>query len=179
MTTALTTERLALRVPEAPDAAALRDYHVRNRERFAPWEPLFSDDVDEHARWIAAREAEARRAGYAASFLVFAGDVLAGQVNLIGFSSEPPPSAMLTYTIDGAFEGRGYAAEAVGRVVRYAFEQLALMRLWAHYHPANVRSERLLERLGFDVVARTPVIPGLEALMRPHVYARLSAPDAD
>ena len=96
-------------------------------------------------------------------------------VTLDGFSWEDPPSAMLAYSVDGAYEGRGYASEAVGRVVQYAFEELGLGSLSAYYHPDNARSGRLLERLGFAVAHRTPVIPGLEALMRPQVAATLHA----
>jgi ribosomal-protein-alanine N-acetyltransferase len=45
--------------------------------------------------------------------------------------------------------GQGYAHEAAARVIRHAFEDLALERLWARAHAGNTASRRLLERLGF------------------------------
>jgi ribosomal-protein-alanine N-acetyltransferase len=45
--------------------------------------------------------------------------------------------------------GRGYAAEALGRVAAYAFDELGLSRLVALVDEPNERSRRLLEQLGF------------------------------
>lgn len=45
--------------------------------------------------------------------------------------------------------GQGYAHEAMARVLRYAFEDLGLERLWARFHVGNSGSQRLLEKLGF------------------------------
>jgi [ribosomal protein S5]-alanine N-acetyltransferase len=173
----VTTERLILREPENSDAETLRDYYRRNAERFAPWEPVRPDDLQFHAQWIEAKRAESRRSGQAGVFVAYAKDKpdLVAVVTLEGFTSEDPPGAMLSYTVDGAYEGRGYASEAVERVVRYAFEELGLGALSAYYHPDNARSAKLLERLGFTIVGRTPVIPGFERFMRPQVVAMLRA----
>jgi RimJ/RimL family protein N-acetyltransferase len=45
--------------------------------------------------------------------------------------------------------GKGYAREAMERVIGYAFDELGLERLWARFHESNEASKRLLERLGF------------------------------
>jgi ribosomal-protein-alanine N-acetyltransferase len=176
----VTTDRLILRGPADGDAEPLRAYYRRNAERFAPWEPARPDDVRSHAEWIGAQAAEQRRTGFPPTFLAFAqdGGDLVAVVTLDGFSAEDPPSAMLSYTVDGAYEGRGYASEAVARVVRHAFEERGLAVLSAYYHPDNARSGKLLERLGFTVTARTPVIPGFEHLMRPRVVAVRRAGEA-
>jgi ribosomal-protein-alanine N-acetyltransferase len=46
--------------------------------------------------------------------------------------------------------GQGYAGEAMARVMRHAFEDLGLERLWARFHAGNVASQQLLEKLGFS-----------------------------
>lgn len=167
----LDTARLILREPESGDVDLLRAYHARNAARFARWDPLPGDDARVHAGWVEARRAEAR-AGKPATFLAFVRGAreLAGIVSLTSFNAEPP-SATLSYSIDAALEGAGYAFEAVGSVVTYAFDELRLERISAQYDPENVRSGRLLERLGFRNVAITAVIPGMERLMRAHVLA--------
>ncbi|HXC55969.1 MAG TPA: GNAT family N-acetyltransferase [Rhizomicrobium sp.] len=55
--------------------------------------------------------------------------------------------------------GKGYAREAMERVLRYGFEELGLERLQARCHAGNAPSQRLLERLGFS----------LEGTLRGHV----------
>ena len=46
--------------------------------------------------------------------------------------------------------GQGYAREAMARVMRHAFEDLALERLWARIHAGNDASLRLVRQLGFS-----------------------------
>ena len=48
------------------------------------------------------------------------------------------------------FWGRGYAPEAAGAVLQYAFEELGLNRVWAQHFTRNPASGRVLEKLGFQ-----------------------------
>jgi RimJ/RimL family protein N-acetyltransferase len=56
--------------------------------------------------------------------------------------------AEIAYLLGPAWWGAGYATEAVGWFV----DELDREELWAAVHPANERSWRLLERLGFQRV---------------------------
>ena len=58
-------------------------------------------------------------------------------------------SASLGYCFDAAAWGYGYATEAVGALLRWAFETLDLNRVQAETDTRNVASARLLEKLGF------------------------------
>jgi len=156
-------------LPEPADAASLLAYYERNDARIRPWDPLRPHELGAHAAWIAER----RSAGDPPNaFLAFANVAgvpeLAAVVVLDGFSSAPP-QAMIAYTVDGAFEGLGYASEAVAGVLQFAFDELGLLEMNAYYHPDNVRSERLVQRLGFREVTRSVTIPGMERLFRPQV----------
>ena len=160
------TARLRLREPQSGDVDLLRAYFRRNAARFDPWGEGRSDDAAVHEEWIAARHAE-RQGDVPVGFLAFeaASGAPAAIVVLTGFSSSPR-SAMLNYTVDGAFEGTGIAYEAVRAVLDHAFETLGLTSVTAHYDPENRRSERLLQRLGFREIARMP------ALALPHQRER-------
>ena len=57
--------------------------------------------------------------------------------------------AEVGYALGRAWWGQGWMLDALGRLVRYAFEELDLRRLEADCDPRNDRSLRLLERLGF------------------------------
>ena len=173
----LATPRLILREPVDADASALLAYHLRNEKRFAPWEPRRGDDIAYHRRWIAWRRDEGE-AGHARTFFSFVPtdrENPVGITNLDAISKEPRASAMLSYSVDGAYEGQGYAREAAEAVIAYAFGELELDEISATYDPANARSGGLLQRLGFHVVATSPVIPGMERLMRSQVLASLTA----
>jgi RimJ/RimL family protein N-acetyltransferase len=50
--------------------------------------------------------------------------------------------------------GKGYAQEAMERVIAYGFDELGLERLWARFHEGNDASKRLLEKLGFAYEGR-------------------------
>jgi ribosomal-protein-alanine N-acetyltransferase len=172
----LETDRLVLREPVAGDAPALLAYHMRNAERFAPWEPKAPTEVAQHAQWVAWRRTQTA-AGNALTLLTFdraAPEALVAIVSLDGFTRAPERTAMLSYTVDGAYEGKGYAREACAALIAHAFSVLDLQSLNATYDVANARSGALLARLGFTVIASTPVIPGMERLMRAQSLAVLA-----
>eukprot|EP00005_Dracoamoeba_jomungandri_P011053 CAMPEP_0174262696 /NCGR_PEP_ID=MMETSP0439-20130205/14621_1 /TAXON_ID=0 /ORGANISM="Stereomyxa ramosa, Strain Chinc5" /LENGTH=167 /DNA_ID=CAMNT_0015347553 /DNA_START=36 /DNA_END=536 /DNA_ORIENTATION=- len=59
----------------------------------------------------------------------------------------------LGYHLLPPFWGRGLATEAARRVLRYAFDHLALPRLRAGHHPQNFASKNVLLKLHFVFVA--------------------------
>ncbi|GAA3197616.1 GNAT family protein [Actinocorallia longicatena] len=71
----------------------------------------------------------------------------------------------------GAFEAghaRGIMSEAVRRTVAYGFGELGLHRLEADIQPANVRSKRLVERLGFRCEGLSPAYLRINGVWRDH-----------
>jgi ribosomal-protein-alanine N-acetyltransferase len=69
-----------------------------------------------------------------------------GFVGLYTFFSEPQPQ--LLYALLPQYQRQGFASEASGRVVRYAFEALGFAYLKASCDRPNVASVRVMERLG-------------------------------
>jgi ribosomal-protein-alanine N-acetyltransferase len=145
--------RIALRAPE--HAAGLLAYAVRNREHLRPWEGTPSQDQTTLAYWqnavtVARREAE-NDVGYRFVAREQAGDDIVALVNLSAVIRGKLQGCFLGYSVDKAYEGRGFASEAVRAVVDYGFERLNLHRIGANYRPTNERSGALLRRLGFVV----------------------------
>jgi RimJ/RimL family protein N-acetyltransferase len=58
-------------------------------------------------------------------------------------------SASLAYCFSDAVWGHGYATEAAGALLQWAFDTLALNRVQAETDTRNVASARVLEKLGF------------------------------
>jgi ribosomal-protein-alanine N-acetyltransferase len=76
-------------------------------------------------------------------------DELVGVVNVMEIIRGSCQSAYLGYYLFVPFGGRGYMTEGLRLVIPRAFGELGLHRLEANIQPANVRSIRLVERLGF------------------------------
>jgi ribosomal-protein-alanine N-acetyltransferase len=170
--------RLVLREPEDADAPLLLAYYQRNEPRLAAWEPAFLNDVEQEQRWISWRRGESA-IDRGRSFLAFDRDVpnaLVAIVNLYDIHTGSSYSAMLGYSVDGGYEGRGYAHEAVDAVIRYGFDVLNLHRITANYQPQNARSAALLRRLGFAVEGYARDLVYLRGVWRDHVLTSLTNP---
>lgn len=57
--------------------------------------------------------------------------------------------AEIGYELSPEFWGKGFMTEALQKVIHYGFEAMGLNRIEAFIDPANTRSRKLLERLGF------------------------------
>ncbi|MFF2886281.1 GNAT family N-acetyltransferase [Paenibacillus sp. NPDC057967] len=57
--------------------------------------------------------------------------------------------AEIGYDIAKGYWGKGYATEAIGALVEYAFSTLKLNRIEAKVEPPNVNSIRVLQKLSF------------------------------
>lgn len=60
--------------------------------------------------------------------------------------------AMIGYTLDPEYQGRGYAVEAVEAVIAWLFRRKHVHRIAATIDPRNLASARVLERCGFEYV---------------------------
>lgn len=75
--------------------------------------------------------------------------VLGGKViGKIYFSKKDFGSFEIGYTFNGAYQGKGYALESVKGMMRYAFSELGARRIFAEINAGNVKSIKLVERLG-------------------------------
>jgi [ribosomal protein S5]-alanine N-acetyltransferase len=136
------------------DAGEWSRLRLANADWLAPWEP--TSPVPWAARhaptsYRTMRRMVARRArlGLTVPFAIRVEGRLAGQVTLDNIVRGAMRSAHLGYWIDQAVAGRGYASIAVALACDHAFGEVGLHRVQADIRPENLRSQRLVERLGF------------------------------
>jgi RimJ/RimL family protein N-acetyltransferase len=144
----LETTRLVLRPLAAADAPALFGMHSDPQAMLywssLPWQSMAEADdyiaTDRHQRAAGEflRLAIERRADAA----------LVGSCTLFAFE-RPSRRAEIGYGLDRAAWGQGYAREAVGRLLDFAFDVLRLNRVEADTDPRNVASISLLSHFGF------------------------------
>ena len=55
----------------------------------------------------------------------------------------------LGYWLGKPFWGQGLIPEASREMLRYAFEDLGMARVWCGYYDGNIKSRRVMDKLGF------------------------------
>jgi len=79
---------------------------------------------------------------------------LVGDVGLSPADGEPGV-IKVGYTMSPAFQGRGYATEAVGALIGYAFDVLGVEIVRAYASAENVASIRVAEKVGRKPMGRS------------------------
>lgn len=143
-----------LRFYQEIDAAALLDLHLRNSEFFQKYSPTFSDDyyTIQTKRSFISHSITQRVEDQCYNFGIFLKEdgSLVGDVSLYRIFRGPLQRSMIGYSLDQAHNGKGFATEAVGLAVEFAFNDLRLHRVEAGVMPSNPGSIRLLEKNGFQ-----------------------------
>ena len=67
--------------------------------------------------------------------------------------------AELGYWIGVPSWGRGFVPEAARELLRHAFEDLKLNRVWCGYYDGNLKSKRVQEKLGFQYQWTSEEVP--------------------
>jgi ribosomal-protein-alanine N-acetyltransferase len=144
----LLTPRLLLRALRPDDLQDLYIYASDPEiDRYTPWDHYTG--MDEAVADLDGFLKEYEQEGRGISF----GIQHQADRRLIGIATFSPPHkhhrrAELGYTISREYWGQGYATEAARELVRFAFEDIGLVRLEAVCLPDNLASVRVLEKIG-------------------------------
>jgi len=136
------------------DINLLVTYESQNRDHLAKWEPNRKDDYfgfDETKKRVESNYQDFQ---------------LGSSVSLVGFNKEKSKiicictfsniaygafqACNLGYSISEQEQGKGLMFEMLQVSINYVFRELKLHRIMANYIPENTRSEKLLNRLGFQ-----------------------------
>lgn len=150
------TERLKLVMPGSDMAPAMLEYAVRNRDFHRASTPAPPEGWDTLEYWQTRLKQMfiGFTRGEVFTFVLLPaggerrilGDVTFSQV--VGGALS---SAVLGYKLDREAEGEGLMHEALVALIASVFDRLSLHRIEANVRPENLRSLRLLRRLGFTV----------------------------
>jgi RimJ/RimL family protein N-acetyltransferase len=146
----LCSERLVLRPYRPADAAVLFAAVDESRERLRRWLDWVDEfETPDHARFYVSGAMHDWRRRRDLFFGVFDRDGrYLGNAGLHNIDWSLRSFEIGYWLRDGA-EGHGYAQEAVRRLTRFAFEDLAANRVEIRCDPRNERSRRVAERSGF------------------------------
>jgi ribosomal-protein-alanine N-acetyltransferase len=165
-------EQVCIRAFTARDVDELTDLRIRNREFLGPWEPVRTGtfftragqraeiERDRH-EWMADRT-------YAFAIVEREGGAMRGRIALANIVRGAWENATLGYFVDQEVGSRGYASEAVGLTLRFAFGPCRLHRVQAAVMPHNERSKRVLAKNGFRHEGYAPRYLRLDGAWRDH-----------
>ncbi|MGY2704140.1 ribosomal-protein-alanine N-acetyltransferase [Nocardioides sp. HB32] len=147
-TPALQTARLRLRAVADADADALFAMHS-SADVLRYWDSPPWTDRGRATRFIAMSHRLAEKGAGARLAVDRTSDgAFIGWCALVRWNPDHRSAAM-GYCFDRAAWGHGYATEAAGAVLAWAFDTLDLNRVQAETDTRNVASARVLEKLGF------------------------------
>ena len=146
----LETPRLILRTFEERDAAPLAAYRSDPEvARYQGWEAPFSPGK---SRAVCLRNGARAVPGAPGEWYQLAIELKSGGAMIGDFAFKvsrwDSHQAEIGYTLAGAYQGRGYASEALSRLLDYLFTDFNLHRVHANIDPENIPSARLCERAG-------------------------------
>ena len=148
------TDRLVLRRSVPADADAIAAYRsdpiVR---RFQGWGDTDAATVRTQIEEMAGRAPGAPGGWVQFTVLERETGRLVGDVGLSPADGEPGV-IKVGYTIEPAFQGRGYATEAVRALIAYAFDTLGTDVVRAYASAENLPSHRVAEKAGLKLIER-------------------------
>lgn len=132
---------------------AYQRYLLDNRARFAPYGPMREESDYTHGAVVAQIEKFVRgwqaQTELALVFCAHGEETIAGYVHFDQIYYGVFQACYLGYSIDAAYEGRGFMHEVLTAALDYVHHELGLHRVMANYLPHNHRSAKLLAKLGF------------------------------
>lgn len=103
--------------------------------------------------WVSRLKAHWREHGFGRWVVELPGE--ASFIGVVGLAWNPyeahfTPAVEIAWRLARPYWGKGFASEAAGAALDYGFDRLGLAEIVAMTVPANLRSRRVMERLGMS-----------------------------
>ena len=147
------TDRLILRQLQVDESNQLSDYLQRNKNFLKEWEPLREQNyyLAESIKTIIENENNSAKNKTSLCLYIFnkGEDKIIGNVSLTNIVYGVFQSCYLGYKLDETEINSGKMTEALEKLIEIAFEEYKLHRIEANIIPKNIRSLKVIKKLGF------------------------------
>lgn len=132
----------------------LLDYYMKNREYLKPFEPARDESFYtlEVQRRDLIENYKQFLNGTTVNLGIFKSDKFIGKIRVSNMVMGVFKNAFVGYSIDKGEQGKGYMKEALGLVLEYVFDELALHRIEATTLVDNIKSQAVLLACGFKEI---------------------------
>lgn len=144
------TPRLKIRTLDSNDLEPFASYrNLPEICRFQAWRPKPPEEIAAFLRNNCAAVFDQADTWYQLAICLHNGQLI-GDIG-IHFLTEQT-QVEIGYTLAPDYQGYGYAAEAVQAIIKFLFTALKKYSVTASVDPDNLKSIRLLEKLGFEKI---------------------------
>jgi RimJ/RimL family protein N-acetyltransferase len=148
MTYQLQTQRLRLKGLTVSDAEALFRYRsLPEVTQFQSWAPTSIEEAIQFIEEDTCHVMDQPDSWFQLGIFLNENQTMIGDLG-IHFLAEGS-TVEIGVTVAPAYQGRGFAAEAVLRVVEFLFDTLHKNKVVASVDPGNIKSMKLMKRVGF------------------------------
>ncbi|MCL4129122.1 UNVERIFIED_CONTAM: hypothetical protein GTU68_048682 [Idotea baltica] len=149
-----TTSRTIVEVLDLKYAQLMLDYYIENKKHLEFWEPVREDGFFtlQSISEILEKNQQELNNKSALKFAILDknhGDIM-GVCNFTNIVYGSFQACNLGYSLAERHQGKGLMKEVLESAIYHMFEELKLHRIMANYIPSNIRSEKLLTKLGFE-----------------------------
>ena len=168
----LQNDNLVLRPLKLRDKKEWTKLRQRNQNWFQQWESTvpdeFSDGKASFYQIVKNLRIEAK-AQRSLPFVMEIDKKIAGQITVANINYGSTRSAYIGYWIAEEFAGKGYTPLAVAMAIDHCFEVLKLHRLEITIRPENLKSLRVVEKLGLRSEGLRPKYLHIDGDWRDHL----------
>ncbi len=169
------TERLLLRSLTIDDTSELLKYYTKNRNFLKEWEPERVESFYTYESMKSLIESgtvstETRTGLGLYIFKKNNNETILGYCGLSNIVYGAFLSCFLGYKLDSEEINKGYMTEGIKGVIELAFMEYGLHRIEANIIPRNIRSRRVVEKLGFKNEGRSEKYLKINGKWEDHVH---------
>ena len=158
------TDRLQLRILDDMNAERVLEFYTNGKESFNAVEPPKTADfytIPYQSAILKSEFSGFLRGTYARYYIFHISNpnIIIGTVSFSNILRGPYNSCIIGYKLLPEYRGKGYASEAVSRLISAVFSENFIHRIEAYVLPSNTASIKLLAGLGFtcEGVARSVI----------------------
>ncbi|MEM9921877.1 MAG: GNAT family protein [Bacteroidota bacterium] len=173
----LHTEKLIIRQADEMLLPLILDFLNRNKLFFQKWEPLrkesfYSSEV-QLQNLKALRNDDSQYRFYL--FTQNEPDTIVGEIGLSNIVKGVYLNCTISYKLDQSMTGRGIMSEALREIEVFVFETLKLHRIEANIIPTNLKSLKLIRKLGFREEGLSKQLLKINGIWEDHLrFAKLN-----
>lgn len=148
----LSGKDINVKVLTPDDATHMLDYYIRNREHLKLFEPSREESfyTFEMQKQILMGGYKQYLNGEGINFGIYIKNSLVGKIQVSNITYGVFKNAIVGYSMDEKYQGRGLMKQALSLVLDYAFNELELHRIEASTLVDNIKSQKVLLGCGFE-----------------------------